>query len=129
MARSFAIEARGLKELHRDFKAAGDGLDRELNQAMRRVGDMVAGTAREVAAAKGLRDTGRLIGSIKGGSRGPVALVRATAKNRGYPYAGRYEYGDRDRPFLRPAIARDETRILEMVEDAVGELLRRADLD
>jgi len=100
-----------LADFNRALHSAQRKLNRELRPVLDDVGQGVAARARENARSKGLQKSGRLIefidSEVTTSFRGITALVGDTAVNPkdNYPYPGRLEYGDLDRPFLQPALA------------------------
>ena len=123
-----AIRVQGLNEIRRDFASAGKESRRAFTAAMKGIAEGVADTARSIASREGLFQSGDLINKIKPAVRGTVALIRATAARDGFPYPGLYEFADRDRPFLQPALTQDEGRIVDGLDDALGSLMSRFDL-
>ena len=125
---SYKVQVIGLRSLTRDLKAAGNGAQKEIRPILKKASEVVASEARKIAASKGLRQSGALIGSIKPRVSGSTGLVAAGARRRGYNYPGRYEFGDRERPFLRPALAAKSEEVAAEFEDGIDKLLRRHSL-
>lgn len=121
MAQSSTIRVEGLSELRRSFRKMDGSLSKEYRDRIKDIAGIVADEARSVAEKKGLHKTGKLIRSIKPGTRGTTGLVRASATRNGYPYPAVWEYRQdgEGRPFLRPAL---EDKSDEVV-DALGEML------
>lgn len=118
-----AVRVEGLRELDRAFGRASKELRRELRGELRQVGRIVADEARQVAARKGLRKTGRLIKSIRPSVKGAGVFVRAGAVTRsakypsGFNYPRRLEFeGGGRRAFLRPALASKQQQVVEQME-------------
>ena len=105
------VVVRGLSSLVRDFNRLDKTLGRDLKRELRAVAAPVAARASAIAEAKGLRDSGNLIRSVKPFATVRGAGIRETAKKRGYSYPAIYEYGWRGagdtvgpRAFLLPAV-------------------------
>lgn len=98
----------------------GKALQDDFRDDIKGVANIVAVESRAIAERRGLRDSGRLIRSIKAGTSGAVGVVRANATRKGFRYGAVYEFGRRGkRAFMHPALEskRDE------VVDAFGDLL------
>lgn len=121
MASSAAIRVEGLSELRRGFKKMDGELGREYRDRIKGIAGIVADEAKSIAESKGLEESGKLIKSIKPGTRGTTGLVRAGATRNGYPYPAVWEYrkDGKGRPFMTPALEhkRDE------VVDELGKML------
>jgi hypothetical protein len=123
-----AIQVEGWRELARTFGRLSAELRAELRAEMLEVAGMVADAAKQIAEQKGLRESGRLIDGIRPGTRNTTAVIRDRAKRisrkypAGYPYPARYEYGDRDRPFLRPAVEEKRDEVVAMLEQMLDRL-------
>lgn len=124
----YGVEIKGLKELQRDLRRADAGLPKALREGFKDVGKMVAKEAQSIAEGKGLVLTGRLVRSIRPSVRGMTAVIRATAQQRGFNYPARYEFGDRKRPFLVPAVSRKEGQVVTDLEEVVNRVLKEANL-
>lgn len=124
----YGVEIKGLKELQRDLRRADAGLPKALREGFKDVGKMVAKEAQSIAEGKGLVLTGRLVRSIRPSVRGMTAVIRATAQQRGFNYPVRYEFGDRKRPFLVPAVSRKEGQVVTDLEEVVNRVLKEANL-
>lgn len=124
----YGVEIRGLKELQRDLRRADAELPKALREGFKDVGKMVADEAKSIAEGKGLVLTGRLVKSIRPSVRGTTAVIRATAQQRGFNYPVRYEFGDRKRPFLVPAVSRKEGQVVADLEEVVNRVLKEANL-
>lgn len=99
----------------------------ELGQELESFGSGVAARARQIAEAKGLHQSGRLIAGITHELRGAQVLIGDTAHNPqdGYPYPGRLEFGDLDQPFLQPALAEKQDEGLARLAALVERILNR----
>lgn len=128
MSAAASVSVTGLAELQRSLRRAGSELYPQVRESLREIGEMVAQEARSIATGKGLVLTGRLVKSIRPTVRTRDVVIKATAKQRGYNYPARYEFGDRNRPFLRPAVAAKEAEVHRRLELAIDRLLGRADL-
>lgn len=128
MAGSVGVKVTGLKELQRDLRRADAALPKALRAGFKEVGQTVAEEAKRIAEAEGLVLTGRLVRSIRPSVRGTTAVIRATARQRGFNYPVRYEFGDRKRPFLVPAVQRKEGEIVRDLEEVINRVLSQANL-
>lgn len=122
------VHVEGLAELQRALRRADSDLYPTVREGLKEAGDNVAQAAQQIAGAKGLRLTGRLIGGIKSSVRTREAVIRATARQRGYNYPGRYEFGDRLRPFLQPAVEQEQGETVRILAQSIDRLLGRTDL-
>jgi hypothetical protein len=122
------VRVTGLRELQRSLKKADSDLYPRVREELKAIGEIVAAEARSGATGIGLVLTGRLVGSIKPKVRMKDVVVQATAKQRGFNYPVRYEFGDRNRPFLVPALAAKQGEIRRRLEGGVESLLRSASL-
>lgn len=128
MASGMGVRVTGLKELQRDLKRADSGLPKALRAEFKSVGRKIADEAQNIAEGKGLVLTGRLVRMIRPQVRGTTAVIRDAAQQRGFNYPARYEFGDRKRPFLVPAVERKEGELVRDLEDAVNRVLKEANL-
>lgn len=121
MASSGTIRVEGLAELRRSFGKMDKALNKEYRERLKGIAGIVADEAKDIAGSKGLKDSGKLIKSIKPGTSGAKAIVRAGATKRGYPYPAVWEYrrDGKGRPFLGPAL---EDKADEVI-DALGSML------
>lgn len=124
----YGVQITGLKELQRDLKRADAELPKQLRVAVKGIGQTVADEAKRIAEGNGLVLTGRLVRSIRPSVRGMTAVIRDTAKQRGFNYPVRYEFGDRKRPFLVPAVQRKEGEIVRDLEEVINRVLSGANL-
>lgn len=124
----YGVQVTGLKELQRNLKRADSELPKQLRAGFKEVGKTVADEAKRIAEGKGLVLTGRLVRSIRPSVRGTTAVIRDTAKQRGFNYPARYEFGDRKRPFLVPAVKAKEGQIVRDLEEVINRVLRGANL-
>ena len=117
MASAATIRVEGLSELRRSFRKMEGDAPKEYRERIKSIAGIVADEAKTIAERKGLEDTGKLIRSIKPGTRGTTGLVRASAKRSGYPYPAVWEYRQdgKGRPFLRPALE-------DKADDVIDEL-------
>lgn len=120
---SAAVKVKGLRELDRALKHGDKATRDTLRAGLKEAAAEVAGEARSIAQANGLVLSGKLVRSIRPGLTGTRAYVQADPKNRGYRYAGRYEFGDRLRPFLTPAAERKQDATVRHVEKAFDRLV------
>lgn len=120
MAVEQTIRVEGLAELRRDFGRISKALQDDLRDELKKAAGIVSDEAIDIADRKGLRDTGKLIKSIRPGTSGAKAVIRANAKRKGYTYGAVYEFGrGGKRAFLRPALDAKS----DAVVDALGDLL------
>lgn len=129
------IEVHGLVEFRRDFARMDRKLRTEWDRELRTAAQPVKDAARQIAEAKGLHRTGRLIGSIRiaTGRRGSV-FVRSTpplrpSRRARMGYAAIYEYGGRargealgPRAFLTPALEREREEVVERLSDVLDRI-------
>jgi hypothetical protein len=130
------VYIEGLREFRRDLRRIDVQLGQGITDALRDAAEIVAAEARRRAPRgsrpipPGRRPRKRLADAIRPRVRGDVALVvanvtqRSAAWPQGYRYPRRYEYGDRNRPFLRPALAAKQAeveRALERLLDKIGD--------
>ena len=127
MARA-TVRVRGLSELRRDLAAVGPDARSGLRDALKDAADVVSDEAKHVAFQRDLVDSGALVRGIRPSVRGTRAVVQSTVKRGGYPYSGRYEYGDRLRPFLQPALENKQNEVVEQFRRGVDDLLDRHNL-
>ena len=118
-----AVKVKGLRELDRALKHGSKETRDTLRAGLKEAASEVAAEARSIATSNRLVLTGKLVRSIRPGLSGTRAYVQADPKNRGYRYAGRYEFGDRQRPFLTPAAERKQDEIVRLVEKAFDRLV------
>lgn len=130
-----AIAVRGVRELNRALKRAGVDTRRELRLEMLKISGLVAGRAREIAEAEGLRDSGALIARIRPGATATAAVVRESAVKKstkwpaGFRYPAVYEYGKGGaRAFLRPARDRSLVEAEELLERMIERVLVKRSL-
>jgi hypothetical protein len=121
----------GLSELVRGFSKLGSELRPSVREQLREIADEVATEAKSVASGQGLVRSGRLVGQIKPSVRGTSAYVRATARNRGFPYPAIYEGtyklkrpsgGRTVRKFLEPALDAKQGEIEPRIERMLDRL-------
>ena len=109
------VEVTGLNELVRAFGRIDKGMSRQFRQQLRvGVGGPVAQDMKELARSRGLRQTGKLINSIRPAVRGATLFINASATNKGYPYPAVYEFGRGGaRSFMQPVVYRLDAGLLE----------------
>lgn len=100
----------GLKQLDRAFRLADKETQKELRREMYHAAKIVSDTARGIAEFNGLRDSGRLINSIRPAGTNKGAVVRVSATRKGYAYPRLYEYGGRDVQIVRGGATRIKNR-------------------
>jgi hypothetical protein len=128
MAAGYTIKVEGLADLQRALKRADSGLYPAVRGGLSKVGQEVASEAQSIATGSGLVLTGRLVGSIKPVVRVRDVAIRASATQRGFNYPVRYEFGDRKRPFLVPAVEAKTGEIERGMENVVDLLLNASGL-
>ena len=116
------VRVEGLDRLVRDFGRMSKQLRKDLQAELKDIAGHVADEAQSVAEREGLRDSGKLIRSIKPSVRGSTAYVRATATNRGFNYPRRHEFENGGvRAFLHPALQQSTSK----VEREIGRMVDR----
>jgi hypothetical protein len=125
---SVAVRTHGLDQLVRDFGKLERELKKELQDELRQIADKVAERAKAHAVREGLVRSGKLVRSIKPGIRSrSIAVVRASATNKGFRYPALYEYGKGGvRSFLKPAAEAMHDETARAVEDMLDRLSSRA---
>jgi hypothetical protein len=127
-ARGGTIAVEGLDELVRDFRRMSPALAKGVREELKAVAGIVEEEARDVAEAKGLRDSGRLIRGTRRFAKASSAGVRNYARRKGFAYPMVYEYGGRGggrsgpRAFLEPALDNKEEAVIEALDDMLGRL-------
>lgn len=120
------VRVDGVNELRLKF-AKFKVKSSDLSDAWKRIGDAIADDARVLVPTL----TGTLLRSIRAGKAKSRAVVRA-GNNRMEPYAGVIHYGGYNNiephPFLTTALAQNEGRARQEVEDELDQLIRRLDL-
>lgn len=101
------VTIEGLQALYRAFEGAADRLHRESAAETLHSARVVAGRAKAEALDKRLLDSGNLVRGIDVEAHDTYAYIKDTANRKGYPYPGRYEFGDRPRHFLQPALEKE----------------------
>lgn len=118
------VIVEGMEALYRAFELAADRLHEEARRETWRSAKAVAVRAKYEAQAAGLFDSGRLVSEIDSEVIGDTAYIVDRAARNGYPYPGRYEFGDRERPFLQPALEKEfdniVTRFTAIIDRAVN---------
>ena len=100
----------------------------DLKEVFRSIGEQVASKAR----ARVPKRSGKLASVIKPTNTKNKAAVRVGSKR--VPYAGVIEYGwarkgITARSYLRQAINSEQAQAIKMMEEGLGELIKRLDLD
>jgi len=101
-----AVRVEGLRELQRALKAVDSKVAKELRGELKDAAGHVASTAKGIAEFQGLRDTGKLINSIRPGATMSYAYVKESANRNGFLYPRIYEFGGRDVQFGRAILNR-----------------------
>lgn len=134
------IYVQGLAELNRVFKKVTPDIYKDMRKEMLIAANLVASKAKDIAEAKGLRESGDLIEKIKPGAtmRSATVADKALKKSPKYPsgfnYPAVYEYGGRGtgktgpRAFLTPAIEESDEEIAALLERMVERVLERHNL-
>lgn len=121
-----AVRVEGLTKTVKALQQAGvDAQD--IKSAMSAVGEIVANTARSYVPV----DTGTLQGSIRTSKAKTRATVRAGSAS--VPYAGVIHYGwpahnIEPQPFLVSALEDEQGSVYDTLDEALGDLLDRANL-
>lgn len=123
------IEAQGLNELKRALARGAPELRKAMTVEMREIARIGSDEAKRIAEAKGLHLSGDLIKGIKPGVQGTTAMIRSTAKHRGFYYPVRYEFGDRKRPFLIPAVEAKFGEFMDRLEQLMDRICARVEGD
>lgn len=120
---SDTVTIEGLDGLVRALKRIDRGTRLETTRRLRRIGRVVADEAKQEAAARGLHESGQLIGRIHPRVRRGSVYVEDSARRvsksypAGYNYPKRYEYQQGGaRAFMRPALAHAHGRVLAEFE-------------
>jgi hypothetical protein len=131
MAKSaFTIRVEGVPELKAAFKIADLQYRKEIQTRMRELAGVVADHAKEIADSNGLKKSGALIGGIKPGVQGAIAVVRDSVKKGGFNYPAVYEgelsghglKGRGPRPFLGPAVTKSEPEVIAGLEEVLDKV-------
>lgn len=126
MANEYTVRVEGLNQLVRDFGKIEKDLRKELQAELKDLARIVQREAQEIATAKGLVRTGKLVRSIRPSVRGGRAFIRETATNKGYAYPRIYEYGhDGVRSFMQPALEAKRNEVYEGLDDMLDRLTDR----
>lgn len=127
------VQVDGLDALVRGFGRVDRGLRREVQKQLRKVGQIIADDAKQVATEKGLhsrskydKHPGELIADIKSTVRGGSVWIRDAARTPGqgkwgnYNYPARFEFENHgERAFLRVAINRNTSRTIKEMEQVL----------
>jgi hypothetical protein len=113
----------GLREVVRNLEKIGVDVA-DLKEVFTNIGEMVRADAAVLAPSK----SGRLAASIKPTKTKNKAAIRAGSAR--VPYAGAINYGwpkrgIRPANFMKRAIDADTPRALEMMDEGIGEIIRR----
>jgi hypothetical protein len=120
------VEIDGLTQYVRSLETTGIAVS-DLKAAFSSISDLARGYAVQFAPSR----TGKLRKSVKGSKTKSKAVVRAgSARIR---YAGAINYGDRKRHiapshYLQRADAKIRPRVIPLLEDAIGTIIREQGL-
>lgn len=123
-----AVRIEGLTAFRRDLRRIDPALAKGITRSLKAAADIVAEEARREIEEKGLVRSGRMLGSVRSFTSGNRAGVRVNARRvsakypSGYPYPRRYEFGDRARPFLAPALERKRAEVARRMEHALDDV-------
>lgn len=141
------VDVSGLDETLAAFAAYNAVLDQEEHHALDEAGRLVRDRAKANAAAQGLdgagkyshsrdRHPGGLIHKLSYRVFTSSATVReySTSTNHSpryvrYPYPRRYEYGDRHRPFMEPALEESRADVDEIFRQMLDQTRDRVGLE
>jgi hypothetical protein len=135
------VEVHGLKDFRRELKRLGPAWPKELRQANKDAAEIVARTARRRAPRGPHEGGGRVvpihlnIRALASQTKGQVAVGGARS-----PHGPVYEFGGsigrrgdtgartqvRAQPFLHPALAEEQSRVVEVYGDAIDRITSRA---
>lgn len=121
------VTIEGLQALYRAFNLAADRLHSMAQEETIRSAHAVAVRAKQEAQSQGLVDSGALMDNITSEAAGTSAWIKTTANRNGYPYPGRYEFGDRQRPFLKPALDREFDHIVSRFQAVIQRAINFAE--
>lgn len=137
MARTIdtSVEVKGLKELNRHLKDAGDGMQKELGKAGKAAAEVVAAAARARTPVR----SGRARDSVRAGASSGGGVVRAGGAK--VPYFAWLDWGGavgRNKSVVRefrkegriiyPALGDKRAEVIESYERGVHEVLQKAGL-
>lgn len=123
------VEVRGLRELRRDFRKAGDDMS-DLKDLHKYIADDVAGTAKTKVPVR----SGRLRNSIRGSGTKTAARVRAGNNRKSgptsVPYAAPIHFGwgrrgIKPQPFLYEALDDRRQEVIDRYNDEIDSIIRR----
>lgn len=130
-----SVRVEGLSQLVRDFNRMDKQLARDLRRELVDVGKIVADETKDVqipdqqlgagqSGDDGVRNSGRLQGSIRARMRGTATIVeqRRDGSRSKYAYGRIYEF-DRGRPFLEPALDARSEDVVEALDDMLTRLV------
>ena len=121
---------KGIDNIIRSLRFLDKDIAKEVSKEIRHAAALVRDTAVAEAMHQGFaapgrsgRGTGALIGSITYSVKGGRAWVVDKATRRDYPYPAVFEFGQKERwmvrPFLKPAVDKNEAAIKASVVAAV----------
>lgn len=90
------IRVENLREFQRALNNVDKKAAKDLRGELKDAAGQVASTAKGIAEFQGLRDTGRLINSIRPGATMSYAYVKENATRNGFLYPRIYEFGGRE---------------------------------
>ena len=117
------VEVEGVARTLAAFKTFQGNVAKGMKLELKAAAGLVATEAKKIAEAKGLRDTGDLIKSIRPGFKSSYAYVGDKAMHMGgpYNYPARYEYGQGGaRAFLRPALDAKRAEVMAATEAMIA---------
>ena len=95
-AGGYTIQVDGLAALQRDLNKVNKTAKAEVRDGLKKIAEPAVSSAKAMARAKGLFDTGELIRKISPAVTQQGVFIRAKAKRDGFPYPVIYEFGGRD---------------------------------
>lgn len=95
-AGGWTIQIEGLAALQRDLNKVNKTAKKEVRNGLKDVAKPAVDSAKAMARAKGLFDTGQLVRKISPAINQQGVFIRAKAQRAGFPYPAIYEYGGRD---------------------------------
>jgi phage gpG-like protein len=117
-AGGYTIRVEGLAALQRDLNKVNKTAKAEVRDGLKEVAKPAVKSAKNVARAKGLYDTGELIRKISPAITQQGVFIRAKATRSGFAYPAIYEFGGRDVQLTRRGVSRVRNR------SARGQFLR-----
>jgi len=114
------VRVNGLRETVRSLERFGVEAS-DLKAAFKRIGTFITEDARSLTPSK----SGRLAASIKPSNTKNKSIVRAGGAR--IPYAGVIHYGGYNnitaQPFLTDAVARNDSKVTDLMEDELKRLI------